>query len=793
MTTNKRGGVRDLLSALDVIRRLEVGPVKLEPQRLTSPYRVISRKGSEKRFDLVYRYNEEVFLPDDPSSLNLAGMIAAQVALNYGLFCDELVFHGLFDRQDRRFIEAMTANTAREIYVKKFLQHNPFLRGPAAELPTVRRKSYLRARLSFPGAVEPESGAAAAPTTGWAADLSKHAVLSSGGKDSLLSYGLLDEIGRGADPIFINESGRHWFTALNAFRQLNNDVPGTARVWTNADRAFTWMLRQFEFIRPDFAAVRSDEYPVRLWTVAVFLFGALPLLRKRCISRLLIGNEFDTTRRMSFRGITHYDGLYDQSRYFDNAMTRYFQAKGWGVSQFSVLRPLSELLIEKILVERYPHLQKDQVSCHAAHVEGDRVLPCGHCEKCRRIIGMLSAIGANPGNCGYTPRQIEEGLGAFSVKSVAQESDCAEQVLHMLEQRGLPGPAEGQAGKAQPRPEVLKLRFDRERSPMDDIPVDLREPLYRLFLEHASGAVRRSGRVWLETDALDPQELRKPYPFERRGAGGSPSGGAAQKPAPGEPNHILAELSWPAAQRRLREVDVALLPVGAIEQHGPHLPLDVDAWDADYLARRVAEACSAPRPLVLPLVSYGVSYHHDDFSGTLSIGPDTLSRLVYEIGMSAARNGISKLVIINGHGGNSPALHFAAQMINRDARIFTCVDSGESSDHDLDKLTETPNDVHAGEVETSTALATRPELVDMSAARRFVPEFSSRFLDFTSKRSVGWYTRVAQISPKGVLGDPTKATAEKGRMMWDVMVKNLVEFVEDIRELSLEEIYQRRY
>ncbi|MFH0946000.1 MAG: creatininase family protein [Planctomycetota bacterium] len=784
----------DPLKVLRAFRRLEVGPVKVEPKRLTTPYQVTARDGAKEQFELVYRYEEEVFTPDEPASLNLAGMITAQVALNYGLFCDELVFRGPFDRQDRRFIKAMATNTAREIFVKKILQENPFLRGAATALPPVRRKSYLRARLIFPEAAGQKTGSEDAGALGWTTDSNKHAVLSSGGKDSLLSYGLLNEMGCNADPIFVNESGRHWFTALNAYRHMKGTMPGTARVWTNADRAFSWMLRRFDFIRSDFASVRADDYPIRLWTVAVFLFGALPLLRKRAIGRLLIGNEFDTTRRYSFQGITHYDGLYDQSRYFDNAMTRYFQAKRWGVDQFSILRPLSDLLIEKLLVERYPGLQEHQVSCHAAHVEKNRALPCGRCEKRRRIVGMLSALDADPGHCGYTKQQVEHGLKSLAVKGVHQESDCAEHVVHLLAEKGLLENVEDQTVKARLRPEVLKLRFDPDRSPMDDIPVDLREPLYRICLEHASGAARRSGRIWLETDALDPQELRKPYPFERRRASGAaPRGGAGRRATDGAQNHILAELNWPAAQRRLREVDLALLPVGAIEQHGPHLPLDTDAFDADYLARRVAENCSAPRPLVLPLVPYGVSYHHDDFSGTLSIGPDTLSRLIYEIGMSAARNGISKLVIINGHGGNSPALHFAAQMINRDARIFTCVDTGESSDHDIDALTETPNDVHAGEVETSTALATRPELVDMAAARPFVPEFSSRFLNFTSKRSVGWYTRVAQISPKGVLGDPTKASAEKGRKMWEVMVKNLVEFVEDIRDMSLEEIYQRRY
>jgi creatinine amidohydrolase/Fe(II)-dependent formamide hydrolase-like protein len=255
----------------------------------------------------------------------------------------------------------------------------------------------------------------------------------------------------------------------------------------------------------------------------------------------------------------------------------------------------------------------------------------------------------------------------------------------------------------------------------------------------------------------------------------------------------MGELTWPEARARLEDVDVALLPVGSIEQHGPHLPLDTDAFDAEYLACSVAGACDHPQPLVLPAVPYGVSYHHEDFSGTLSVSPDALSQFVYQIGMSAAAHGISKLVIINGHGGNGPALHFAAQMINRDARIFTCVDTGESSDPDVEALAESPNDVHAGEIETSTALAVRPELVRMAAAKKFVPRFSSRYLNFSSQRSVEWYARTAEISPSGILGDPTKASVEKGRKMWDVMIRRLVEFVEDLKGMSLDEIYQRRY
>jgi creatinine amidohydrolase/Fe(II)-dependent formamide hydrolase-like protein len=161
--------------------------------------------------------------------------------------------------------------------------------------------------------------------------------------------------------------------------------------------------------------------------------------------------------------------------------------------------------------------------------------------------------------------------------------------------------------------------------------------------------------------------------------------------------------------------------------------------------------------------------------------------------MSAARNGFRKIVIINGHGGNVPTLKFAAQMINRDAHIFVCVDTGETSDPDVLDLAETPNDVHAGEIETSVSMAIRPHLVKMNKARKYVPKFSSRYLNFSTKRSVEWYARTAKISRNGVLGDPSKASKEKGDKMWAIMVKNLLELVEDLKALTLDEIYEKRY
>lgn len=253
---------------------------------------------------------------------------------------------------------------------------------------------------------------------------------------------------------------------------------------------------------------------------------------------------------------------------------------------------------------------------------------------------------------------------------------------------------------------------------------------------------------------------------------------------------FLAQLTWTEYEQRVKDGTAVLLPVGATEQHGPHLTLDTDAYDAARLALDVALACSDPKPLVLPLIPYGVSYHHEEFAGTLSVSPQSLARMVHDVGMSAARHGIKKLVIINGHGGNIPTLHFAAQTINAEAHIFTCVDTGESSDQDVYALAGTPNDVHAGEVETSTSLHLRAGTVQMDKARKSVPRFSNPYLDFTTRRSVGWYGRTHKISRSGVMGDPTVATAEKGERMWAVMVEHLVRMVEDLKRLTLEEIHQ---
>jgi len=773
------------IRSLVVIESLKVHPVKLEKNRLKATYEVTLPDGQISTNEFIYTYNEDVFQPDDPRSINLGSLMAAQVAMNYGLFCKEMVFDGLFKNADQRFILDMTENTSREIYVNKFLFQNEFLVPDYQNLPVEKKKRYTAAKVRFINTRYPGH------TFGWKMSAPDHdncLILSSGGKDSLLTYGILNELNKNVHPVFINESGKHWYTAINAFRYFEKTESNTAKVWCNSDRIFNWMLRHMPFIRKNFSSIRADIYPIRLWTVAVFVFGVLPIAIKRRVGGILIGDEYDCTQKINFQGITHYNSLYDQSKYFDNALTRLYLKKGWNMYQYSIIRSLSELLIEKILVERYPELQKHQVSCHAAHEKDGRIYPCGKCEKCRRIVGMLIALDKDPGHCGYNTNQIHESLKALEEKKVKQIGPDAAHLFQMLLDKGAIKENTHTLKMGKPHTEILHLRFDQERSNPADLPGDMRTPVFELFLKHALGALIFSKRKWQPTDPLKDDWFKTPYPFEFSKHSADVSGRSSQIP-----RFLWELLTWEEVEERLQYVDTAILPCGSIEQHGPHLPVDVDYYDIVYLARKVAEACSDPKPFVLPGIPYGVSYHHEDFKGTISVTNDALAKFVYDIGMNLAKNGIKKLILLNGHGDNAPTLKYAAQMINRDARIFVCIDTGETSDTDINQLIDTPNDVHAGEIETSTTLALRPDLVNMEKARNSTLKFGSSYLDFTSSRGVPWYVHTSKISESGIMGDPTRATAEKGRKMWEIMIAQLVKFVEEVKSSKIEDLYQKRY
>lgn len=498
------------LESFKVLRKLSIKNIHIEPKKVKASYEIEKLNGELSSFELIYSYENFYFNKKDPKDANLASMMLAQVALNYGLFFDTIEFDGLFDKTDQRFLIDMIENTSREILTNKLLIKNEFLKPPFDSLKAEKRNLYTQARIVFTNTQFIGFKLQKEQTE---TDLNKYAILSSGGKDSLLTYGIIKEIGE-PYPVFINEAGRHWFTAVNSHRYYKEIEPNTEKPWCNSDRLFNWMLKQLPFIRENYANIRADIYPIRLWTVAVFLFGVLPIVRKKNIGNILIGDEYDTTVKGNIEGISHYNALYDQSKYFDNALTRYYRSKGWKINQFSLLRCLSELLIMKALIKRYPNLQEQQVSCHAAHEVDGRMHPCGKCEKCRRIIGMIKSLDENPEKCGYNETQIKNGLVALSSKAVKQIGSDAAHLYYMMIDKNLIEQNEFTKKAANKHPEIMKLRFDQERSKLEDMPGYIRKPLFEILKQYADGAVKRTNNRWVAFEMNDDFLNEAKYKFD---------------------------------------------------------------------------------------------------------------------------------------------------------------------------------------------------------------------------------------------------------------------------------------
>ncbi|HWG26706.1 mycofactocin biosynthesis peptidyl-dipeptidase MftE [Actinospica sp.] len=220
----------------------------------------------------------------------------------------------------------------------------------------------------------------------------------------------------------------------------------------------------------------------------------------------------------------------------------------------------------------------------------------------------------------------------------------------------------------------------------------------------------------------------------------------------------LAELTWPEVAERAAGGALLAVPMGSTEQHGPHLPLSTDADIAMALCERLA--AELPDVLIAPLVPYGSSGEHAGFAGTLSIGQDATEHLALELGRSAAET-FSRLLFVSGHGGNAEPLGRAV------ARL-----QAESRDVVLFQPDWENGDAHAGREETAMLLALRPAIVrvELSAPgeRRPLAEIMPRL------RAEG----VRAVSPSGVLGDPTKATAVAGAQLLNELGGALVRYVE---------------
>jgi len=251
-------------------------------------------------------------------------------------------------------------------------------------------------------------------------------------------------------------------------------------------------------------------------------------------------------------------------------------------------------------------------------------------------------------------------------------------------------------------------------------------------------------------------------------------------------SYYLGELTWLDVKEFLATHNVAVVPVGSCEQHGPHLPIDTDAYDAFWLSLKAAE--KARCVLVAPPIYYGVSLHHMDFPGTITLTPHTLEQLAYEVAYSLIKHGFKKILFENGHGGNTPALEATAQRIKADTNAFVAIDTVSLIPDFLDKFIETIYDAHAGEFETSTTLANREKFVvkeRIKKPRITLPK--SKYTKIGLKETgpkVYWSFRTKEVSEIGVIGDPTKASKEKGEAAWKLAIERLADLLTELDKMK---------
>ncbi|MGB8861794.1 MAG: creatininase family protein [Ilumatobacteraceae bacterium] len=244
------------------------------------------------------------------------------------------------------------------------------------------------------------------------------------------------------------------------------------------------------------------------------------------------------------------------------------------------------------------------------------------------------------------------------------------------------------------------------------------------------------------------------------------------------------DLTGPQVAQRLTDRSILVQPLGAIEQHGPHLPLSTDSVVATAVAEAaVAEVGEELDVWLLPTLEYTKSNEHAWSAGTVWLSATTLLAVLDDIGRCIATTPAKRLVFLNGHGGNSALLNVANRELRLAHGLMTFLahpgvpaDQGGSSPAD-----ELGMGVHGGTEETSIMLHLAPHLVDVGLAERRVPEVIAlnQYVRFGGRVSFGWMSN--DFYPDGYIGDPTAATAELGRQLFEGAVRG---FGEALREIS---------
>ncbi len=241
------------------------------------------------------------------------------------------------------------------------------------------------------------------------------------------------------------------------------------------------------------------------------------------------------------------------------------------------------------------------------------------------------------------------------------------------------------------------------------------------------------------------------------------------------------------------EATIAIIPLAAIEQHGPHLPVSTDTT----IMQGMLETVIARLPdgldiRILPIQSVGKSNEHLYAPGTLTLPAGTLIEAWTELGASVARAGLKKIVFVNSHGGNEEIMGIVSRELRVRFGMMSVKTSWQRFGRPAGMYTELEDrhGIHGGDVETSLMLHFRPDLVDMSKAQNFPSNVAHAEKAFDLLRQTGTHAFAwvaTDLNAHGVVGDASIATAEKGRLTAEFQADGFIELLDDIRKARLTE------
>jgi len=452
----------------------------------------IETTGEQHFFHLRLKYEEIL----GQNQLPLLRLASAMPLLNYGLFTKEIRLEWSVSQADFSLLNDLLDVFSKDIFINKLIRRkNPYVLPEfipsAAEVTKANARPM--AKIVAPSIVNdfPVS---------FEFNKNSCGVLSSGGKESLLTYAMLKEIEAEVHPLYVNESGGHWRTALPAYRQFRDSDANTARVWTNVDRFYTFMLDKMRIIRKDHRKIWADTYPIRLCIFPVYVFLLLPIFAKHRIGNVLIGTELDDPRMSPyFAGIRHYFGIYDQTQDFDLRMEQWFSKRMPDMRQWSAVRSISGLIVERILTSRYPELARVQRSCHSCRFNHGSLLPCGKCSKCQGILLFLLANNVDPSIMGYNDEDVAALPARIAEGNLRLDEDEKNYALFIA--KLLP------SLKDQETLHIETIHINKPTSDLQLLPARFRSPILEILLKYTKGFSTLNDELWITTSK--PSDLTK--------------------------------------------------------------------------------------------------------------------------------------------------------------------------------------------------------------------------------------------------------------------------------------------